>query len=87
MREQQFRNRSQNDVKKTCYNNQLAALFLHFIFYLVFVQNVRFLRYSCFDNSHPSADGLLDFQNFESLELEHSESNTDFIDRLYLGIG
>ena len=27
---------------------------------------------------------FLDFQNFASLKLEHSESNTDFIDRYYL---
>ena len=28
---------------------------------------------------------LLDFKDFASLELEHSESNTDFVDGHYLG--
>ncbi len=34
--------------------------------YLEFVHNVRLLRYSCLENSHPPAGGLLDFQDYES---------------------
>ena len=34
---------------------------------LVFTIKRQILRYSRFENSHPSADGLLDFQNFKSI--------------------
>ncbi len=53
--------------------------------YLVSVHNVRLLRYACPKIAHlPPVNSA--FPGCASLESEHYDSDTDFIDRLYLVI-
>jgi hypothetical protein len=44
--------------------------------YLVSVHNVRYLRYARPKIAHPEFSGLLGFQNFACLDLEHSDQDT-----------